>query len=180
MSGDSVRIELNYKSIMFRLISELKKSGKKKIAYFSEAPANFFEAEITELFIKSMKDNQLTPDEQIIYRGTGAFCGAFDLLEPVFLQKELPFDSIVCVDFRCAQEIADLIFARSGVGKKTKILIACMRPFSYHKLPVPAIYCEVGMNEVAYRGVKCLIEMITKSESSPHKIELVPQISIEF
>jgi len=180
MSGDSVRIEFNPKSIMLRLVNELKKAGRKKIAYFTENPRNFLEAELIELFIKSMKENQLIPDEQIIYLGSGAFSGAFELLKPIFLQENIPFDSIICLDFRCAQEIANLIFAGSGLGKRAEILLACTRHFSYHKLPVPAIYCEDMMNEMAYRGVKCLIEMITKGESSPHKIELAPQISIEI
>jgi DNA-binding LacI/PurR family transcriptional regulator len=180
VSGDSVRIELSYKSIMIRLVDELKKAGKKKIAYFTENPRNFFEAELIELFIKSMKENQLVPDEQIIYSGTGAFSGAFELLKPIFLQKNMPFDSIVCLDFRCAQQIANLIFARSGLGKRAEILLACMRPFSYHKLPIPVIYCEGSGNKMAYKGVKCLIEMITNGESSSHKIELAPQISIEI
>jgi len=180
VSGDSVRIEANYKSVMIRLVSELKKAGKKKIAYFTENPSNFCEIELVELFIKSMKESQLAPDEQIIYSGTGEFSGAFERLKPIFLQERLPFDSIVCMDFRCAQEIANLILASSGLEKRAKILLACMRPFSYHKLPIPAIYCDGGANETAYRGVKCLIEMITNGESSPHKIELAPQISIEI
>ena len=180
VSGDSVRVELNFKSVMLRLVSELKKTGKKKIAFFTENPHNFFEFELVELFIKSMKENQLTLDDQNIYYGTGDFSGAFERLKPVFLQKKIPFDSIICIDFRCAQEIANLILARCGLEKKAKILVACTRPFSYYKLSVPAIYCEIGVNEMAYKGVKCLVEMITKGELPPQKIELSPQVSIEI
>ena len=180
VSGDSVRVELNFKSAMVRLVSELKKAGRKRIAYFTENPGNFFEAELIELFIKAMKENHVDLDERLIYSGNGAFSGAFDLLKPVFLQKNIPFDSIVCMDFRCAQEISYLILVRSGLEKSTEIPLACMRPFSHNKVPIPAIYCEVGMNEMAYRGVKCLIEIITNGESFPHKIELAQQISIEI
>jgi len=180
VSGESVRIELNFKSVMVRLVDELKKAGRRRIAYFTENPGNFFEAELIELFIKSMKENQLAYNDQIIYSGTADFSGAFERLKPVFLQKEIPLDSIICIDFRCAQEIANLILARSGLEKKTEILVACTRPFSYYKLSIPAIYCEIGVNEMAYRGVECLVEMITKGESPPHKIELTPQISIEI
>lgn len=179
VSGDSVRLEINYKSTMFRIVSELKKVGRKRIAYFTETPGNFFESELVELFIKSMKENQLDLNEQIIYSGTGAFSGAFERLKPIFRQQEMPFDAIVCMDFRCAQEIANLILVRSGFDKKAEIMLACMRPFSYYKLAVPTIYCEAEMN-VAYTGVKCLIEMITKGDLSPHKLELSPQISVEI
>lgn len=179
VSGDAIRIESNYRSVMIRFVDELKKAGKKKIAYFTENPRNFFEADLVESFKKSMRENQLSPDEKIIYSGTGAFSGAFGSLKPIFLQKKIPFEAIVCLDFRCAQEIANLILARSGLEKRAEILLACFRPFSYHKLPIPAIYCEGGLNETAYRGVKCLVEMIVKGESHPHKIELSPIITVE-
>ena len=179
VSGDSVRIESNYRSLMIRLVDELKKAGKKKIAYFTENPTNFFEVGLFESFIKSMKENHLSPDEKIMYSGTGAFSGAFGSLKPIFLQKKIPFDAIVCLDFRCAQEIANLILMRSGFGKRPEILLATSRRYSYYKLLVPAIYCEAGLNDMAYQGVKCLVEMITKGESYPHKIELTPQISVE-
>jgi LacI family transcriptional regulator len=180
VSGDSVRIELNHKSAMFSLVSALKKAGKKKIAYFTENPHNAFEEELVESFTKAMKENQLSLDEKLIYSGTGVFSGAFERLKSIFLQKTLPFDSIICMDFRCAQEIANLILMRSGFEKRSEILLATSRQFSYYKLLVPAIYCEVGLNDMAYRAVKCLVEMITKGESYPHKIEMTPQISVEI
>jgi LacI family transcriptional regulator len=178
VSGDSVRIELNHKSAMFGLVSELKEAGKKKIAYFTENPHNAFEEELVESFTKAMKENQIAINEKLIYSGTGIFSGAFESLKSIFLQKTLPFDSIICLDFRCAQEIANLILIRSELGKGSEILLASGRQFSYYKLLVPAIYCEVGLNDMAYRAVKCLVEMITKGESYPHKIEMTPQISV--
>lgn len=180
VSGDDVRLELNLKSVMIRLVSEFKKAGKKRIAYFTENPDNFFETELVDYFIRAMKENQLVPDEQIIYYGTGLFCGAIELLKPVLKKETLTFDAIICMDFRCAQEIAGMIQARSWLKKNVDIPIACARHFPQYKLPIPAIYCEVGINEMGYRGVKCLIEMITKGESFPHKIELAQQISIEI
>ena len=180
VSGDSVRIELNHNSAMTRLVDELKKAKKKKIAYFTENPQNSFETELMESFTKAMKENQLSLDEELIYAGTGVFSGAFTRLKPIFLQKTLPFDSMICMDFRCAQEIANLILMRSGFEKRPEILLATSRQYSYYKLLIPAIYCEVGLNEMAYRAVKCLVEMITKGESYPHKIEMTPQISVEI
>ena len=180
VSGDSVRIELNHNSAMTRLVDELKKAKKKKIAYFTENPQNSFETELMESFTKAMKENQLSLDEELIYAGTGIFSGAFERLKPIFLQKTLPFDSLICMDFRCAQEIANLILMRSGFEKRPEILLATSRQYSYYKLLIPAIYCEVGLNDMAYRAVKCLVEMITKGESYPHKIEMTPQISVEI
>jgi DNA-binding LacI/PurR family transcriptional regulator len=180
VSGDSVRIELNHKSAMMKLVDELKKAGKKKIAYFTENPQNSFEADLVEAFMKSMKENLLSLDEKIIYSGSVDFSGAFKLLKPIFLQKKIPFDSIICMNFRCAQEMANLILMRSGFGKRPEILLATSRQYSYYKLLIPAIYCEVGLNDMAYRAVKCLVEMITKGESYPHKIEMTPQISVEI
>jgi DNA-binding LacI/PurR family transcriptional regulator len=178
VSGDSVRIELNHKSAMFSLVSELKKAGKNKIAYFAENPQNSFETELMESFTKAMRENQLTLNEKLIYSGTGIFSGAFERLKPMFLQKTLPFDSIICLDFRCAQEIANLILIRSELGKGSETLLATSRQYSYYKLLIPAIYCEVCLNDMAYRAVKCLVEMIAKGESYPHKIELTPAISV--
>lgn len=181
ISRNSTRIEINYKSLMFNIVGELQKDGKKKIAYFTENQGNFAESELLELFIKSMKENLLAIDEHIIYFGAGDFSGAFERLKPVFQQKAIPFDSIVCIDFRCAREIVDLILLRSRSEREVEIKIACVRPFAYYKFAIPAIYCDCGMENVAYTGVKTLVEMIEKGESlPPRKVEITPQISVQL
>ncbi|MFA6103240.1 MAG: LacI family DNA-binding transcriptional regulator [Victivallaceae bacterium] len=180
VSGDAVRIETNYKSAMFKMVNELKQTGKKRIAYFTELTDNFFQAELVDSFIRAMKDNQLVPDEQIIYVGTGPLCGALKQLKPIILrQPEMPFDAIICPDFRCASEIAYMMLARNGFDWPSELRIACMRPFPYYKLPVPAIYSETE-NTQAHTGVKCLVEMIEKGGMGPHKVEITPRISKEL
>ena len=178
VSGNSVRIELNLKPVMTGIISEFKKAGKRKIAYFTENPRNFFESELIESFIAAMHENKIVPEEWNMYYGAGAFGGAFELLRPVFLRKKLPFDAIVCMDFRCAQEIANLILVRSRLDRIAEVPVACIRHFPHYKLPVPAIYCDGGVDEMAYTGVKRLIEIITQGEQPAHKIELIPQITV--
>lgn len=177
VSGDAVRIETNYKSAMFKMVNELKQTGKKRIAYFTELTDNFFQAELVDSFIRAMKDNLLVPDEQIIYVGTGPLCGTLKQLKPIILrQPEMPFDSIICPEFRCASEIAYMLLTRNGFDYSSEIRLATMRPFFYYKLPVPAIYSETE-NIQAHTGVKCLVEMIEKGGMGPHKIEITPQIS---
>lgn len=163
------------------LLSALVRKGCHSIAYFTENPDNFYEQQNMAAFRNALQENNLPIDEAQIYKGTGAFSGATALLMPVFKQKKLPFDAIVCPDFRTAQEISHLALARAGLGNMPEVLIATGRPFDYYRLPVPAIYFEGSWDVVAHEGVNALMNQLNgKDEVTSKQIVLNSIINTDF
>ena len=106
------------------------------------------------------------------------FAGASSQLKSAFSEGKPPFDALVCVDFRCAQEVSHLIMLH-GLDNPTGVLIATS-PFFLQKLPVPSVYIKGIADKVAYQGVKILISMVTGNESqSDLKLELTPDVWLD-
>lgn len=178
VSAGSVCIRVNLKSAIAQMVAELRKAGKRHIAYFSESVEGHYESENLEAFRKALSENGLDDDGKLIYKGMGKFSGAYKTLFPVFSGKTMPFDAIVCLDFRCAGEISHLILARSWREKSENILLATTMIHEHQTpLPVPAIYCEGIIGEVAYKGMKCVIEMIQNGDSTPLSIDMNPEVT---
>jgi len=179
ISGNSVCIEVNLKLRVARMVAELKKSGKKNIAYFTESHHGYYQSENIEAFKKALKDNDLAVNENIIYCGNGLLSGAINFMKPILLFKEVLFDAIICFNFRCATEISHLIFARSVSDNSLPILLATIRPYSHYKLPIFALYGDGISEKIAYKGLKCIIEMIETSDLTPYKIGLISNFVAE-
>ncbi len=175
LTRNTTTIEFNFNLALMMLVECLKQSGKEKIAYFTESPDNYAEQKEIEAFGQALQENNLRFYKELIYKGTGPFSGAFNIFKPIFTQPELPFDSIVCMDFRTAREISHLILARYGLNQPVDFLLATLRPFDYYKLPVPAVYCNAITEEIAYTGVKALIKRLSdRNTITRHKIVLNP------
>ena len=160
------------------MVEELKKNGAKHVAWFTEKPENSAERNYLDYFESALAENDLTFHPELIYKGDGPFSGAFNVMKSVFKLKKLPFDSVVCLDFRTAQEITHLLWARCGMDEQSEITIGVSRPFYYYSLPVPAIYINACLDETAYQGINALDDIITKKESyNPKKILVKPKIS---
>jgi len=170
-------IRLNITKTIAKLVNALKRKGKKRIAYFTEYSDSFYEMRCLDAFKLELKRNKLVVDKRIIFCGKGAFSGAVSLLGPVLDGPSIPFDSIVCLNFRCAQEICYLILSRYGIKNEIGILPATLSVMSNYKLPIPAVYCNGIIDEIAYMGVKTLIMMLKdKGYSHNLKLELTPDL----
>ena len=98
-------------------------------------------------------------------------------MKPIFRQTELPFDSIICLNFRTAQEISYLILTHYGFDREPKIIVAVSIPFEYYSLPVPAVYLDGNSKETAYHGIKTIAEVMMKKEKlKPKTIIIDPDI----
>ncbi len=152
-------VRSDHKSI-FEAVNRLVHSGKKRIAFVEEVFDNFSVQENFSAYKLALAENHLPFDESICYFGSGPFSGIYDTLKPVFLKKNLPFDSVLCPDFRLAEEISHLIIGRSGLKNPIDVMIAVLRTFDYYKLPVPAIYMERSWAEMTETALELLIERI--------------------
>ncbi len=171
ITSGSINIRFDFAQRLGDLVRELVRRGCRRIAYFTEIPDNFYERESLDAFRTALRENQAPVDEALIYRGAGAFTGAFPVLLPTFRQRRLPFDAMVCLDFRTAQEISHLVLAHAGLGQIPEVLLAVGRPFDYYRLPVPAIYFEASLDAVALEGVNVLMDLLNgKSDRVPKQI----------
>lgn len=177
ITDSSVNVLSDNRAIIELIVKTLKENGKKRIAYFTEAPGNYSEQEYLNFFMSALAENNLLLYDELIYCGTGPFSGAIKVMEKIFMQPSLPFDSIISINFRTAQEISHLVMAYYGIGKVPEITIGTCPPFSYYKLPVPAIYSEIHLDRIAYEGMNILNDIITgKIEYTSKKIMLSPEI----
>ncbi len=178
VTGGAISVQVNLGAAMSRVVSALRGLGKRRIAYFSENLQNHYETESFKAYKHALAENDLKFGENLAYFGTGAFSGAISFMAAPFASQPPPFDAIVCLDFRCAQEISHLIM-KGGFDSPGGILLATTRPFpySYYRLPVPAVYLNGNADQVAYQGVKLLVAAIEgKEEASGIKLELTPEV----
>jgi len=142
---------------MEHIITTLKSNGINKIAYFSENPDNFYEKEILHYFKASLKINNLHFNKNFFYSGTGRFSGAASAMQNVFSKRTLPFESVVCMDFRCAQDIAYLAHTHSGIFACPAVTIATTKHFLGNTLPVPTVFYDSQLAKIAYQGLEMLL-----------------------
>lgn len=176
-SGSSTRIQLDIDSTALRLVAEMKKSGKRRIAYAFSNPDNFYSSEFHEAYKRALKEFSLKFDEKNVYRIQQCSLAALDVFKDVLMKKSLPFDSIICEDFRHAQEISYLLGVRSGVFGKNDIMLATSRTSEFQRLPVPAVYFDSSAFQEAFNGIRLLIDMISgKRIEENAKIELSTKV----
>lgn len=159
-------VQTKVEAKIFDLMERLVKLGKKRIAFAEECPDNYVSTKIFNAYKQALKEFGLEFDEKICYFGHGPFTGIFDVMKPVFGNKTLPFDSVLCIDMRIAREISHLLFGHFGLNKEIDITLATLRQFDYFKLPVPTIYYDNNVDAVVEAGLQLLIDQIEGKELS--------------
>ncbi len=176
---DSMNILPDTEAGILELVKIMKKSGYKKIAYFTENYGSFFERKLLQYFKSALEINKLDFCRGAIYKGTGQFSGAFNKMQDIFANKELLFDSILCLNFRTALEISHLAFAHSKKFSSPLIAIGTDKISPHYDLPVPTIYYNNQFSKAAYIGVTALVNMIKgNNEITSQKILITPEISV--
>ena len=169
ISSGAISVSFDFVQRIGDLVGALVHKGASRIAFFTENPDNFYEQQNIIAFHAALQENKLPVNEALIYKGTGVRSGATAVLLPVFKEEKLPFDAIVCPDYRTAQDISNLALARAGLGITPDLLIATGRPFDYYRLPVPAIYFEAAADVAAVEGVNALMNQLSGKDPSPSK-----------
>ena len=151
---------------IFDLVERLVKLGKSRIAFAEECPDNYVSNKVFNTYKQALKEFGLTFNEKICYFGHGPFTGLFDVMRPVFCNRTLPFDSVLCIDMRIAKEISHLLFGHFGLNKEINVTLATFRQFDYFKLPVPTIYSEDNVEKAVEAALQQLIDQIEDKEVS--------------
>lgn len=179
ISKSSITLENDMEKRIRLIINKLKEKGRQKIGYFVENPDNFSEQKNIRFFEDAVIESGLELSKSLIYKGSGPFSGTFAVMEEVFKKPKLPFDALVCLDLRTAQEISVLAKARCGLNGKPEIIMGLIRPFGYYKLPVPSVYVEGNFDRLACEGVNLLWALISGNRANiPEKIILNSEIEM--
>jgi LacI family transcriptional regulator, galactose operon repressor len=177
---NSVNVLPDIETGMFELIKTLKKIGKRKIAYFSESPGTFFEKKLFRHFKSALRLNALEFNKKLHYAGKGKLTGASQEMQEIFTHKDIPFDSIVCHNFRTAQEISHLAFAHSKEYSSVITAIATSKLFPDYKVPGQIVYYDNKLSQIAHEGITTLINILNKKSTlSSKKIIISPEISVQ-
>lgn len=171
----SVNVLLDTSMSIELIVRELKANGKSRIAYLTEDSKTYYERECLNSFKTALVENELDVLDELFYFGKGDALTIFTKMEKLFMLKKLPFDSIVCLDFRTAQKLSYLIKAYYGIGKVPEITIGTLRSSCHDTLPEPTVYGEMLFDKVSYEGVNALLDIIAnKKEAIGRKILLNP------
>jgi LacI family transcriptional regulator len=164
---------------MLSLVKTLYNKGKRKIAYFSERTDTFSGKTFLNAYKSALVEHNIQIEESLIYTGGKSYSGAYNVMQPVFQKENLPFDSILCIDPRTAQEIACLIMAHYGFRQKPDIIMGLAKSSENYKFMFPVIFSETLMDKVAYEGVRALINNINNRNEFTDKKIIVNSIIIE-
>ncbi len=164
IKGHSPVVEINLSIGIYKAFEQLKLADKRRIAFFDEDLNRYLNKTIFEAFKASLQENDLTFYQDLVYVGAGSMAGAFSALKDLFSADKLPFDAIFCHDFRVASEISHLITGRFGLKGAIDIILVTSRPYSYYRLPVPAVYIDDNMDSIAYSGTNLLLAAIMQGE----------------
>jgi hypothetical protein len=99
-------------------------------------------------------------------------------MQNIFEKEHLPFDGIICPDFRTAMQISHLAFAHSKKYSQKSITIATRKLLPYYDFPIKTIYYDSLLPQIAYEGVISLVNIITgKNKIQTKKILISPEIT---
>ena len=106
---DMNNIQRNLEKQAYDAVELAKNDGCKNIALFEESHENFSKMQTYHYVKAAAVEYNVEFKENNSYHGTGPYSGAIKAMKSIMNQKELPFDCMICLDFRTAGELAALL-----------------------------------------------------------------------
>ncbi len=135
-------------------------------------PDNFHSETFLDCCLRKIREKDIPADPSLIFNGRGHGSGITEELKKLLLRPELPFDGLICQNYRCASQISWLLGVRLGLYRRQDVTIATSQPSSYDRLAVPAIYYKAVMRQSAGIGVSMLVDIIHDKHPPGQQIEL--------
>lgn len=151
------------------IIQGLIKKGATRIAYVEEIMHLASEIQGFKAFAEVHEALLGKMDESIHYVGKVKLAGVLDLMTPVFMQKELPFDAIYCPDERIAIEMDKLNFMHSKLFNVPMLPLAVS--WVSHDSVLKNIVIQKKESNLGMFTLNALVDMIEK-RPYPRKIIL--------
>lgn len=160
-------VQINFQKRAFEAAEAALRHNCRRLAIFEENPDNYAVGLFRRSLFQAAAEYGLELTEGNCYSGSGPYHGAREPLMPLFSSREeLPFDCIVCADYRTATEISAMLSARCGLLKVPDTLIVTTAPYQHFKLSTPAVYLDCCSRELALTGVSQLVERL-QNKTSP-------------
>jgi len=164
---DVNNIQKNIEKQAYNLVEIAKNANCKRIAMFEEVTNNYRNIQAYNYIKAATQEYGLEFKSENFYQGTVPYSGATVIMKPVLRQKVLPFDCIICWDFRTAEELAALILGRCGLDTEPDLKIIVPRPYPHFKLSISGLYLEDNSSNIALIGMEKLMEQL-KNKSKIH------------
>lgn len=177
--GDLPSIALDFKATLFKMVRELKDSGRKRIAFFNNVKfSGYFADQTFEAYKKALSSNGFDFNENIVFWEDASGIRPPSSLQKAFSSEELPFDAIIALNYTCATIASHFIFGYNNLYKNNRpLLLAALWPFPHFPLPVPTLYFSYAFDAIAAKGAEMLIESLAGENSlTVQRIELPSQI----
>ena len=174
--GDLPKVALDFGTTLFKMVRELKNSGKKRIAFFNNVKYSNYSADLAfEAYKKALTANGFNFDADLVFWEDGSANRPPALLQKAFSSAPIPFDGIICLNYTCATLASHFVFAHQKLPEE--VLLATLWPFPHFPLPVPTIYFSYAFKSIALKGTTMLIDTLSGGDSLlGQKIELPSQI----
>lgn len=158
--GGVGNVKPNQATELLNALRTLVDAGKNRIAYAAECPEAFFNQRYLQWFKEALAALGRPFRADLCYFARQRMEGVFSLLKPIFQRRDLPFDSIVCLDLRLAQEVASLALGHYGLEREIDVTIVATRPYEYYRLPVPTVFITADNGALAAQALQDLIGLI--------------------
>ncbi len=141
--------------------------GVQRLAFVEECREPQHAQDRFAVYQEALKQHGKKFDESIVYWGTGFQHGIFDTMADVFMAEELPFDAVMAIDFRVANEICQLFGCRFGFRRDLYPLIVTSAKIRYFTLPAPVIQVNEQMVEAMVHIAFDKLEDLQNGEQVP-------------
>ncbi len=172
--GSNVELDINY--MTYHLVDALKRHGRRRIAYYYEVPDNFFFIQCRNALKSAICQYGLEYDENLVYVGSGKYCGLSEEIIEDIRKDFPPFDSIICMDHRISLDLSHVILWETSRTMTKDIILGVLRSYTYEQLPVPTIYVNANFDKLAWEGINLLTDLLKNGEVESKRLLMKPII----
>ena len=165
-------VQKNIEREAYESVEMAMKANCKRIALFEEVPNSFTNVQVYNYIKAATLEYGVEFKDENFYHGTVAYSGAKAVMKPVLEQKDLPFDCIICWDFRTAEELASLIMGRCGLNSEPDVKIIVSRPYPHFELSIPGLYLDGCSSNLALVGIEKLLEQLRNDSKIKDPIQI--------
>lgn len=170
-------VSVDIESLMFQAVRELKKRGRRRIAFFYEDPDNFFAKDCYASFVYAMETHGLPVSRDRVFQGASGDFNALTVMNSGLARKPIPFDSIICLNYLASREIACELIVRAGREIAGEIILATVIDHEQN-LPLPTLRFEKTAFKLGRIGLDLLVEKLKNPDLENKHVSFTPGIRL--
>lgn len=127
-------VYMDERRVILKAIDECFARGAQRLAFVAEDRNRLSDQTNFAIYKDALELHEKPLDESICYWGNGWHQGIFDIMKDVFTRPELPFDAVMAIDFRIANEVCHLFGCHYGVRRELYPYIVTSQKLRYFNL----------------------------------------------